>query len=67
MLGGPWLEARVAAFLMGAVSCVATAQSFTLYELPIVSFDRTYGIAVGPDGNLWFTQPGANLIGRITT
>jgi virginiamycin B lyase len=25
------------------------------------------GIAVGPDGNLWFTEQSANLIGRITT
>jgi virginiamycin B lyase len=26
-----------------------------------------YGIASGPDGNLWFTEAGGNNIGRITT
>lgn len=25
------------------------------------------GIAVGPDNNLWFTEPGVNKIGRMTT
>jgi streptogramin lyase len=25
------------------------------------------GIAVGADGNLWFTEFGANQVGRITT
>jgi len=24
-----------------------------------------YGIAVGPDGNIWFTDVGLNAIGRI--
>jgi streptogramin lyase len=27
----------------------------------------TRGITVGPDGNLWFTEPMANRIGKITT
>jgi streptogramin lyase len=27
---------------------------------------RPLDIAAGPDGNLWFTDPGANAIGRIT-
>src|SRR5207237_7188362 len=26
-----------------------------------------FGIAVGSDGNLWFTDPARNSIGRITT
>jgi len=26
-----------------------------------------HGIAAGPDGNLWFTELGANQIGRVTT
>jgi len=33
-------------------------------------FSSTRGsfmITAGPDGNLWFTEPGANMIGKITT
>jgi streptogramin lyase len=26
-----------------------------------------FGITSGPDGNLWFTEPGDNKIGRITS
>lgn len=25
-----------------------------------------YGIAVGPDGDIWFTEPGRNTIGRLS-
>jgi streptogramin lyase len=28
---------------------------------------RPFGITVGPDGNLWFTESNSNRIGRITT
>ena len=31
------------------------------------SGDSPYGIAAGPDGNLWFTENGSSEIGRMTT
>ena len=35
-------------------------------EFPIPTAGNPQGIATGPDGNLWFTEAGANKIGRIT-
>ncbi len=29
--------------------------------------EQSSGIAIGPDGNLWFTEMGTNKIGRMTT
>lgn len=34
------------------------------YTLPLGH--RAFGIAAGPDGNIWFTEPANGLIGRIT-
>jgi hypothetical protein len=39
--------------------------SGTLTEFPVTSSPTT--IAEGPDGALWFTEPDADLVGRITT
>ena len=39
----------------------------TITEFPIPTADSApYGIAAGPDGNLWFTEISGNNIGRIT-
>jgi hypothetical protein len=39
-----------------------------LTEFPVpTSNSAPTGIALGSDGNLWFTEVGANKIGRITT
>ena len=38
----------------------------TITEFPVPD-GSPYGIAAGPDGNLWFTDLGSNRIGRITT
>ncbi len=38
--------------------------SITEFPLPSGSF-APYGITAGPDGNLWFTESGANAIGMI--
>src|SRR2546422_641204 len=39
----------------------------TITEFPIPTpFSYPYGIAPGPDGNLWFTEARSNNIGRIT-
>ena len=32
-----------------------------------IRFPAPLNITVGPDGNLWFTDPGLHMIGRITT
>jgi hypothetical protein len=36
-------------------------------EFPVMTSGHLNDIAVGPDGNLWFTDAGQNEIGRITT
>src|SRR5438874_555681 len=36
------------------------------FPIPSPSSNPT-GITAGPDGNLWFTEIGANKVGRITT
>jgi hypothetical protein len=44
---------------------VTTAGAFTEYSIPMPN-SAPMGITVGPDGALWFTETGANKIGRIT-
>ncbi len=34
---------------------------------PLPEWSQPINIATAPDGNLWFTELGANKIGRITT
>ena len=45
----------------------AAAPTITVYSAGITPGSHPQGIAVGPDGNLWFTEPGADRIGKITT
>jgi uncharacterized repeat protein (TIGR02543 family) len=43
------------------------ANAVTINEFVILTSNGApYGIAAGPDGNLWFTESGGNKIGRIT-
>jgi len=65
----------------GAIGRITTAGAITRYALPThpanmggtsgwgVPIEAAAGpnIAVGPDGALWFTESGADRIGRITT
>jgi uncharacterized protein (TIGR03437 family) len=44
----------------------STAVSITEHPLP-ESSSYPFGIAAGPDGALWFTEPSGNRVGRITT
>src|ERR1035441_8571022 len=44
----------------------AQSVSFTWYPLPTVG-TRSACITTGPDGALWFPEPGNDKIGRITT
>jgi streptogramin lyase len=64
---GPRVSAALILALIGAgVSSVARGQVVT--EFPITTAAcGPREIAVGPDGNLWFTEYEANQIGRMTT
>jgi streptogramin lyase len=45
-----------------------TAQQFTPFPLPNCGCQRSIGaITAGPDGNLWYVDGGAAVVGRITT
>ncbi len=57
--GALWLAAD---FDIGRMT---TAGSFTQFAIPGIDLFAT-SITPGPDGNLWFTETGANKIGRIT-
>ena len=68
------LRRTVAATLTGATVCSvlfaaspasAATPAFSVFDLP-TSPSRPSGIAVGADGNLWFTESASNNIGRIT-
>ena len=59
----------------GKIGRITTAGDITEFSLPNDA-SRPYGIAAGPDGNLWFTEGyyqqylaerSASRIGRITT
>jgi virginiamycin B lyase len=45
--------------------CMAQSISFTLFSPPTV--DSPKGVVAGPDSAVWFTEFGANQIGRVTT
>jgi streptogramin lyase len=52
---------------LGGLVTGATAQPLVVTDFPVLTPNSApTGITTGPDGNLWFTQPGANKIGRIT-
>src|SRR5262245_45830415 len=58
--------------LLAAVTAVAISSSVAKAQPPITEFpvpttsSTPTTIVVGPDGNLWFTEQGADKIGRIT-
>jgi streptogramin lyase len=58
--------------LLGPVAIVASTPSASAASLPMSEFPLPTAnsfpgsIAAGPDGNLWFTESGANQIGKIT-
>ena len=43
------------------VGCITATGTVT--EYPVSS--STFGITEGPDGNVWFTEPQANKVGRL--
>src|SRR5262249_27668288 len=61
--GALWIAGGV---LDSSIARVSTGGTVTVFPLPTPNA-RPYGIAVGADGGLWFTERDANQIGRITT
>ena len=57
-------SACMALLLIGLAS-FAGAQSITEFVIP-TAVSNPFGIAPGPDGNLWFTESNGGKIGRIT-
>src|SRR6478736_5386105 len=60
---------RTAAFAAALLACCfaasVRAQTFNEYPTP-TNASFPWGITLGPDGNLWFTENHASKIGRIT-
>jgi streptogramin lyase len=55
------------ALLAGTASAAADPLGVvTEFSEGITEGSQPTGIAAGPDGNLWFTEPGGNRVGRIT-
>ena len=58
----------VAGGVVVSTLCLATSAAAQITEFGVPDPDsRPTGITAGPDGALWFTEAGANQIGRITT
>src|SRR5215213_2131138 len=64
----PWMNAVAALVVVWSVSTMTPAQAApsTYRSFAIPSGADARSIVQGPDGNLWFTLPEANKIGRIT-
>ena len=71
------LRSRLAALVTAGIICVcllslssATAWAkvgrITEFPVPTASSDP-FGITLGPDGKMWFTEDAGNKIGKITT
>ena len=58
--------ALIVAVLGVSLAGTARGQAITEFSIPTAT-SGPYGIAAGPDGNLWFTEGFGNQIGRITT
>jgi virginiamycin B lyase len=50
----------------GKIGRVGPPPSRTVTEFPLPAGHSAKSITIGPDGNLWFTEPTAGRIGRIT-
>ena len=60
-----WLGRVVAMVCAVAGAMPAMAQSFNEFPVPTIASDPV-GIALGLDGNLWFTEFAGNKIGMVT-
>ena len=57
----------LAALCVLFTSAPTAAQTFTPFVVPAPGISSPTGIATGPDGALWFGDPGSNAIWRLTT
>ena len=73
--GARWLPVAVAVAALGPVAVASpaapavpasSARPSIVYFTTPTPDSRPFGITVGPDGNLWFTESNANRVGRIT-
>jgi virginiamycin B lyase len=71
-----WLDRGLSTVVIAGVAGVAAAPApaalepvpfGTITEFPTAPGSRPLAIVAGPDGALWFTQTGANKIGRMST
>jgi streptogramin lyase len=61
-----WIMSITRALGVAVFCCgMASAATVTITEIPLAAASRPSAIVAGADGNLWFTEPGANRIGRI--
>jgi streptogramin lyase len=51
--------------MAGRVARLAASGAFTEYMIPMAN-STPVGIAIGPDGNIWFTDRGTNQVVRVT-
>jgi sugar lactone lactonase YvrE len=58
---------NVMAAYLSRVTPDGTQGTYTNFVLPAASDPTVESITAGPDGALWFTQPAAGIVGRITT
>jgi streptogramin lyase len=59
--GNLWISIQGAS---GGIGVMTTSGSFSLFTTGITS--TVQNLAYGPDGNIWFTEPSGDTIGRIT-
>jgi streptogramin lyase len=59
--------ATTATVIEGKVFKMTTSGVFTEYAIPVGSNSSPDAITVGPDGNLWFTEPKKSMVGKMTT
>jgi streptogramin lyase len=59
--GNLWISVQGAS---GGIGVMTTSGSFSLFTTGITS--TIQNLAYGPDGNVWFTEPSGDTVGRIT-
>jgi virginiamycin B lyase len=57
---------KIGRYLLDGSTCVPISSCYDEFAIPSGATSDPRGIAVGPDGNLWFTESGGNAIGRMT-
>jgi virginiamycin B lyase len=55
-----------AGLMLSSGSALAAVGDITEYPIP-TTLSIPEGITAGPDGNLWFTELGANQVAKVTT